>query len=170
MLQISVRTWVALLSIFAFVFPWAKGHDRPVRMKVLFVATSTSIRSSGGGGNQDVYLVELQPPRHPGHMVLARLVDNYADYASPIPRQILTSARPDILPLRRERKCDLPFEDIPLRTAPGDPRAILPMPLGFHSSLPVQPSPLQTVLCYRLARNKYSQLRIDLEGKRMTLR
>lgn len=121
-------------------------------MRVRFLATSSSIRSDVGG-NRDVYLVTVRPAREPGPVAFARLIDNFIDYQSSIPERTLASARPAILRLRRDPSCDLPFEDMPLRTAPGDPGAILTLPLSFQPHLRVQPRPTQILPCYRTVRH-----------------
>ena len=122
-----------------------------LKAQVRFLATSTSIHA-GIGRKQDVYLVEITQPGFSGQSTLARLIDDYPPYRVAIPREQLTSELPVSFRLRRDRTCDASFALIPLRTAPGDPMAILPERLGFEPALPRPVRPDEALPCYRTVR------------------
>ena len=103
-------------------------------------------------GSEDVYLAEVEFPRRGGEEVLARVVDDYAAYEGPISSDTLKSAHYAQFRLLRDATCDRVFADMPLRTAPGDPTALLLVPLQFQPELPQSVQPQQILPCYRVAR------------------
>jgi hypothetical protein len=126
---------------------------RTIKAGVKFLATSSSVRS-GWAGNMDIYLAELRLGASPTENTLAWLIDEYPSGRSGISTDILTAADITVLRLHRDRGCDTAFGSMPLRTAPGNPMAILPEPLSFHPVLP-DPTPPQSILpCYRIVRRQ----------------
>lgn len=98
----------------------------------------------------DVYLAEIV--LHKGsEPVLARLVDEYNNLDAPISVVALTSATGATLRVRRDRQCDMPYAQMQLRTAPGDPMAILHERLGYQPQLSQTPQPTELLPCYRTA-------------------
>lgn len=125
-----------------------RPNNRILRARVRFLATSSSIHSSWAG-NQDVYLARIEFQGKAEGISLALLVDEYPSYGIGIPSDVLTSQSTQSFRLRRDRSCDVAYGLLPLRTAPGDPFAILPEPLKFQPRLG-QPVDAATVLpCYR---------------------
>lgn len=125
-----------LLAVAAFCCPvtlYGRVGDKPTKLLVRFLATSTVVHS-GWSGNQDVYLVELQSksdktPR------LAKLVDEYPNYGSAIPRHLLVSNGMSPFRVRRDPECDVRYADMPKRAAPGDRMAVYPAPMTFVPSI-----------------------------------
>jgi hypothetical protein len=101
-----------------------EAKDRQVlKARVRFLATGSLIRGTWGS-NQDQYLVEVAetPTSEP---VLARLIDDYATYQLPLSHDILTSPTGSVLKIRQDTRCEIPYSTMQLRTAPGDPLAIV---------------------------------------------
>ena len=148
----GVLFFVALLS--AGKQPAAAGNrsiGRTVRANVRFLATSSSVRSDWGG-NEDIYLAEIEFNGTAREIGLAWLIDEYPPYRVSIPASVLTSASANHFRLARDRSCDLALGLMPLRTAPGDPMAILPEPLHFQPDLPEPVGPAEVIPCYRVIR------------------
>lgn len=122
-----------------------------VRTNVRFLATSTSIRSSWAG-NQDVYLVQIELPGRAKQATLARLVDEYPSYRAAIPSEVLMSSSATSFRLERDRGCDITYGLMLLRTAPGDPMAIMPERLSFQPALPEPVTPTEILPCYDVVR------------------
>lgn len=144
--------WLGNIVIVSFMtMPVASAKSpKYISAQVRFMATSTSTRSSFGE-NQDVYLIEVKP-RDGSDPQLARLEDIYPRYRDGLSEAVLKSPGWDHLKLIRDHSCDTAFGAMPLRTAPGDPAALLLERLGFHPRLPVKP-PLNEVLpCFRTVR------------------
>lgn len=126
---------------------------RTINAGVKFLATSSSVRSSWAG-NVDIYLAELRLGGRPAENTLAWLIDEYPSGRSGISTDILTATDITMFRLHRDRGCDAAFGSMPLRTAPGDPMAILPEPLSFYPVLP-EPTPPQSIVpCYRIVRRR----------------
>ncbi|HSY36303.1 MAG TPA: hypothetical protein VK814_11185 [Acidobacteriaceae bacterium] len=127
---------------------WA--HKSGQQALVRFLATSTIIRSSSGP-NEDTYLAELTltPKSDP---LLVRLIDLYPSAASALPKAVLISAKGSVLRVLRDTECDRPYDKIILRTAPGDPMAILQETLSYLPPLDPVPAPDAIVPCYRVVR------------------
>jgi hypothetical protein len=126
-----------------------RPHGRDVRAHVRFLATSTSIRLEFAE-SEDVYLVELVLPHRNGGATLARLIDRYPEYRTSLPADILESSIGRTVRIRRDSACDISFQAMPLRTAPGDPLAVLPEKLGFAPPLPRSVAPKEILPCFRL--------------------
>lgn len=119
-------------------------------MRVRFIATSTLLRGTWGL-NEDTYLAQVLIPEQ-NEAVLVRLVDTYPSEWPPLARQVLTSESDALLRVKRDVGCDRPFGEILLRTAPGDPMAILPEPLSYEPVLERTPAPGTILPCYRVLR------------------
>jgi len=141
---------MAFLASISPVGMAAAGHTPVLKAHVHFLATSTSVHS-GLGRNQDVYLVELTP-HGADETILVRLIDEYPPYRATLSSNFLTSPEGATLKIRRDRTCDTAFAKIPLRTAPGDPMAILPERLGFQPRLSNPVEPKEILPCYRTVR------------------
>lgn len=120
------------------------------RVHVQFLAAGTLMRGNWGP-NEDTYLAELTLPVH-GELVLVRLIDEYANEAPALSRAMLTSPSGAFLWVRRDSLCDYPYRQMLLRTAPGDPLAILPEKLNYQPHLEIVPAPDSILQCYRVAR------------------
>jgi hypothetical protein len=134
-----------LLTITAQAYP-----GRASKMHVHFLATSTSVREHLGQ-SQDVYLIEITTEND--GPVLARLVDQYPPYGAPLSSEVLTSSTGTTLKITRDRMCDIGFAQMPLRTAPGDPMAILAESLGFRPRLARAIAPSEVLPCYRTVKH-----------------
>lgn len=144
--------WLGSIVCLALItVPSATAKSRKcVWARVRFLATSTITRNSFGE-NHDVYLIEIDGQDESG-ATLARLEDIYPPYRNALPETILKSSRWGRLKIIRDQSCDVAFGAMPLRTAPGDPIAILPKRLGFHPHMAKAPDPNDVLPCYRTAR------------------
>lgn len=115
-----------------------------------FLATSTVVRGTWGY-NQDIFLAELQPARN-GELQLVRLIDEYPNFYPPLAAEVLKSKSGTVLKVRRDAQCDLPFGQVQLRTAPGDPMAILHERLGYQPRMDRTPEARTPLPCYRTVR------------------
>ena len=140
---------IALLSLMTTSIASAKS-PKYIRAQVHFLATSTSTRSSFGD-NYDNYLIAIKTVDGSGPE-LARLEDIYPPYQSALPEKILKSSGSVKLKVKRDRSCDVAYGDMPLRTAPGDPAAILPERLGYHPLLAKVPDAKVVLSCFRVVR------------------
>jgi len=138
-----------VLALAAFSLTAAAGHKQYLQADIHFLATSTSVRSSFGE-SEDVYLVELT--MQSGEPFPARLIDRYPPYETGFTEGLLTSGSDVTGKVRRDNTCDIAFGEMPLRTAPGNPLAVLPEKLGYTPRLS-RPIPSGEVLpCYRIVR------------------
>ena len=135
-------------SIAASAAAWP--HQREQEAEVRLLATSTFIRGTWGL-NLDVYLAEIAPQKG-SERELVRLIDEYLNSDPPLSAGAPTSAVGTTLRIRRDQQCDMPFARLQLRTAPGDPMAILPERLSYRPQLPRTPGPDETLPCYRILR------------------
>jgi hypothetical protein len=143
---------IGLLAVFLVCGVEGQHIQHPLKLRVRFLATSTSIHR-GDGRNQDVYLVELQPSSSDTQEAnIARLVDEYPSFRGAIDRSILVAEPGRILRLVRDASCDRSISQTPLRTVPGDPSAVLPELLGFHPDIPSALRPETPLPCYRLVK------------------
>jgi hypothetical protein len=126
-------------------------HAHVLKAQVHFLATSTSVHS-GEGQNQDIYLIELMGSAPGGRPTFARLVDEYPSYRAALARSTLVSESSRVFRLRRDPDCDGLITQMPLRTAPGDPAAVLPERLDYRPDLPSAVPPDTLLPCYRLVR------------------
>ena len=84
----------------------------------------------------------------------ARLIDEYPSYRTS-PLEHVTFGDESIrLRLRRDLTCDTTFSSIPLRTAPGDPAAVLPERLGYNPKLSRSIDAAEILPCYRVLRKE----------------
>lgn len=127
---------------------WPHRHGQKARVR--FLATSTLIRGTWGP-NEDTYLAQLLLPKQ-NETVLVRLVDAYPNEWPPLARDILRSDAGTLLAVKRDAECDRPFGEILLRTAPGDPMALLPERLGYQPLLDRTPASGTILPCYRVLR------------------
>jgi hypothetical protein len=148
------RRTQAVVAIVMAVFSGiaaAKSHPlRPFIAHAHFLATSTCLRGTWGL-NLDVYLAEIVPLKGSAP-ALVRLIDEYRNLDSPLSEEVLTSAEGATLQVRRDPQCDVPFVQMQLRTAPGDPKAILHERLGYQPKLSNMPRPSDILPCYRTVR------------------
>jgi hypothetical protein len=140
-----------IVIIFASVIPGiteAKSpHLRPFKAHTHFLATSTCIRGTWGL-NRDVYLAEIMPDKQ-SEILLVRLIDEYRNLDPPLSVDTLTSATGTTMKIRRDAQCDIPYVQMQLRTAPGDPMAILHERLRYQPQLGRTPAPTDIIPCYR---------------------
>jgi hypothetical protein len=137
---------IAISTTTAGAWPHKNGH----KARAQFLATSTLIRGTFGQ-NEDTYLAELSFTPE-GDSLLVRLVDSYPNEAPPLSRAALTSASGTTFKVRRDAGCDRPYGEIILRTAPGDPMAILHERIGYRPQLLRTPEPNEMIPCYRTVR------------------
>jgi len=147
------NTRITAVIVFVFLQGIAiakSSHTHRFKARTRFLATSTCIRGTWGF-NLDVYLAEIVA-HHRAEPVLVRLIDEYRNLDPPLAPEALTSPSGTALRIRRDRQCDMPYAQIQLRTAPGDPMAILSERLGYQPQLPKTPEPHELIPCYRIAR------------------
>ena len=123
---VSVAVVLAISAAAAGAWPHKQGPKAQIR----FLATSTQVRGTWGW-NEDTYLAELRLAAG-GEPLLVRLTDAYPNAASPLSQTILTAPTGSALKVRRDMECDFPYGQIILRTALGDPMAILPRGLCIN--------------------------------------
>lgn len=144
----------ALLSIFLMSLASPAEKVRPIKVTVQFLAESTAVRSSWAR-SQYIYLVEVVSHRDYGKAgaMLARLIDEFppsdTSESSSAMQLVFSGATMRII---RDASCDIAYGKMPLRTAPGDPLAILPEPLGYQPKLPRAMAEDEIVPCYRIVR------------------
>ena len=143
---IAMAAVVVLTTRTAGAWPHRQGQ----RARVQFVATSTLIRGTWGQ-NEDAYLVKLLFPKQ-NETVLVRLIDTYPNEFPPLSREVLSSDRGSVLSLKRDAGCDRPFGEVLLRTAPGNPLAILLERLSYRPRLDRTPEAETILPCYRTIR------------------
>jgi hypothetical protein len=144
---------IAVTALLLAVVSQAHGvwrHRHTQRVQIRFLATSTLIRGTWGM-NEDTYLAQLRLLKQ-NEVILVRLVDAYPNEWPSLARQALTSDAGVVFSVKRDTTCDRTFAQIPLRTAPGDLMAILPVPLSYQPQLQVTPAPGTIVPCYRILR------------------
>lgn len=148
----SLEVLVILFLLFGSPSATAATHSlHSSRALVRFVATSTSIRSSYAG-SEDVFLAEASFGKEAESPILVKLVDRYPPYKAPIKLETLVSPPGTWLHLRRDVECDVALSAMPLRTAPGDPTAVLAESLVFRPQLPPSAKPDSMLPCYRIVR------------------
>ncbi|MDR3573593.1 MAG: hypothetical protein P4L50_07020 [Anaerolineaceae bacterium] len=123
---------------------------RPFKVHTRFLATSTCIRGTWGL-NLDVYLAEIFPAKESAP-VLVRLIDEYRNLDPPLSVSALISETGTTLRVRRDQQCDMPYGQMQLRTAPGDPMTILHERLGYQPHLASIPAPNAVLPCYKTVR------------------
>jgi hypothetical protein len=140
-----------LLALIIVSSAAGQRHAHVLKAHVHFLATSTSVHF-GEGWNQDIYLIELAGRAPGGQPTLARLIDEYPSYRSALSRSTLASESGRAFRLVRDSDCDRLITQMPLRTTPGDPAAILPEKLGYSPDLSSAASHETLLPCYRLVR------------------
>lgn len=141
--------WTNALLIFCvFTASAMTGRPHPIKVNARFLATSTSIRSSWST-SQDVYLIEMVP-HGSDQPVLARLIDDHPEYHEMFLAKRFASTDDATLRIWRDQSCDIAFAQMPLRTPPGDPRAVLPERLGFQPKLSRAVEADEILPCYRM--------------------
>jgi hypothetical protein len=138
--------FIAVSASMAGAWPHKHGH----KVRVRFLATGTLVRGTWGQ-NEDTYLAELSLS-HDTESVLVRMVDAYPNEAPPLSHAVLTSNSGTVLRVRRDSECDRPYAQMLLRTAPGDPMAILRERLNYVPQLDRTMDPKALLPCYRIAR------------------
>lgn len=128
----------------------ARSGNRGQNAFVRFLATSTLLRATRGP-NEDTYLAELSLSPG-GESALVRLVDDYPSEFPPLSREVLVSRSGTLLRVKREVGCDLPYAQLVLRSAPGDPIAMLPGKLDYKPHLGQTPGPKAILPCFRTIR------------------
>jgi hypothetical protein len=141
---------VTVLAVLPGTMRGESHRSRPFTARTRFLAASTCIRGTWGL-NLDVYLAEIAPQKG-SEPVLVRLIDEYRNLDPPLSVDALTSAEGTTLRVRRDRQCDMPYNRIQLRTAPGDPMAILHEKLGYQPLLSRTPQLNEVLPCYRMVR------------------
>jgi hypothetical protein len=126
-------------------------HKSVQRERVHFLATSTLIRGTWGL-NEDTYLAQILFPKQ-NESVLVRLVDAYPNAFPSLSSEVLKSESGTLLRVKRDSGCDLPFARILLRTAPGNPLALLHERLGYQPQLPRTPRSNEVLPCYKMVRH-----------------
>jgi hypothetical protein len=126
------------------------SHPRSIKAHTRFPAASTLIRGTWGM-NQDIYLAEISS-RNGSEPQLVKLIDEYSNLAPSLSDDTLTSTTGTNLRIRRDMRCDIPYATMRLRTAPGDPMAILPERLTYRPQMDRAPAPGLVLPCYRTVR------------------
>lgn len=142
---VSVFVVIAITTT-AGAWPHKKGQKARVR----FLATSTLIRGTFGQ-NEDTYLAQVFNARGE-ESYLIRLVDAYPNEAPPLSVAMLTSDSGTLLRIQRDLRCDRLYGEMPLRTAPGDPMALLLERLSYQPRMEHVPQPESLLPCYRAVR------------------
>jgi hypothetical protein len=141
---------VLAFAILSGIAGAATAHLRPMKTQTRFLATSTCIRGTWGM-NQDIYLAEIVPSGG-NEPLLVRMIDEYPNLQLPLSVDRLNSTAGSLLRIKRDMQCDVPYTRMQLRTAPGDPMAILPERLGYKPELGRTPGPNEVLRCYRTVR------------------
>jgi hypothetical protein len=137
-----------IIAVFTANNTEASPHKKGQTVRVRFLATSTLFRTTWGT-NEDAYLAELEFPKG-NEQVLVRLIDEYP--SAPLSEEVLRSNTGTNFIVKRDAGCDRPFGQILLRTAPGDPMAVLPERLSYRPLLERTPAPGTILPCYRVLR------------------
>jgi hypothetical protein len=127
----------------------AAPRIHPQKARVRFIATSTLYRTTWGM-NEDIYLGELTFAKREDEHVLARVINQYSNWEPPIPAAVLKSDAGMPFYLLRDASCDIPYAQMQLRTAPGDPMAVLQERLSYQPRLNHAPAPGDVLPCYRI--------------------
>jgi hypothetical protein len=147
---------VVLLAGYS-TFAGAAPRIHPQKAGVRFIATSTLYRTTWGM-NEDIYLGELTFAKREDEHVLARVINQYSNWEPPISAAVLKSDAGMQFYLLRDSNCDIPYAQMQLRTAPGDPMAILQERLSYHPRLNNAPAPDDVLPCYRIEVRKRGYL------------
>ncbi len=146
-----VGTFGVVAVLFGYVHSAIAGNRiHTQKVHVRFLATGTLVRSNWGY-NQDIYLAEMSSSTG-GELRLIRLIDEYPSYSPPLAKSVLTSQAGTTFKLVRDSECDLAYAAMVLRTAPGDPSAMLPERLGYQPQIDHMPESSTLLPCYRTVR------------------
>ena len=146
-----VRSTCMAVAIALAVTPaGAWPHKNGEKARVRFLATSTLIRGTFGQ-NEDTYLAQVFTARG-DESYLIRLVDAYPNETPSLPKATLTSDSGTLLRIQRDPQCDRLYGEMLLRTAPGDPMAILHERLSYRPQMERAPEPTSNLPCYRTER------------------
>jgi hypothetical protein len=153
MQKLGIRTILYLLVLGEMLMNtgYAK-HSNIEKVKVRFVARSTAIRSTWGTSD-DIYLVQIQSATNE-QPFYAKLVDTYVPSDFPLPWRILTSETPVSMDVARDAQCDIRYEDMPIRSAPGDTATLIPQKIIYHSPETDAIQANQILPCYRTVGKK----------------
>jgi hypothetical protein len=151
-------TWISRYFVAAVIFAallsgtaTAKAHrSRSIKARTHFLATGACIRGTWGL-NQDIYLAEITLKKE-REVQLVRLIDEYTPFAQPLSVTALTAAAGTVLRVRRDEQCNIPYRQMHLRTAPGDPMAILQERLSYRPQLQTTPGQDDLLPRYRTVR------------------
>lgn len=134
-------------------FPFLHHHKHIVttRAQVRFLATGMLLRVAQGLSH-DEYLVTLSGDAGKAQPEVARLVDDYINFAPPIPPRVQTANNATEFELLRDSSCDLPYQMLKLRSAPGDLAALFPAPMHYTPVLDVPLEASTVIPCYRTVR------------------
>jgi hypothetical protein len=146
----SLARLLPVAAICAVSLSLLATRPRACKAQVRILAASDLIRGTWGY-NQDNYLAELIDA-HGTETMLVRLVDEYASEAPPLSRELLTARSTVALRVRRDNRRDMPYGQLSLRAAPGDPIAVLPMPFSYLPQKDDWPPSAASLPCYRLVR------------------
>ena len=135
----------------AHAFPFHHKHAPMLKAHVRFLATGELIRVAQGLSH-DEYLVSVSTHSSAEQQQVARLVDDYINFAPPIPQNVQTSAKLVTFELVRDSTCDLPYHAMMLRSAPGDLIALYPAPTHYTPVLDEAIAPATVIPCYRTVR------------------
>lgn len=147
---------VVLLTGYS-TFAGAASRIHPKKARVRFIATSSLYRTTWGM-NEDIYLGELTFTKRENEQVFARVINQYSNWEPPIPAAVLKSESGMPLYLLRDANCDVPYAQMPLRTAPGDPMAVMQERLSYQPRLKNAPAPGDVLPCYRVEARKRGYL------------
>lgn len=143
MRPISNTRRLMAVSLSLVVFSASAIADAPLPFSLnaqfRFFTTSTSIRSISGN-NEDVYFTELTTDPE-GKAVLLRLVVEYPFLVTPLSYDSSNSATRTAMLIRLDMQRDRAYDKMPLRTAPSDQIALLPIEISFKPHLLSEPDP-----------------------------
>lgn len=153
MTRLSVRPPFRLIALLAMLaasanIAAARDHRQVQRLRVRFLATGSEIHGTWGMNEDDFLASKVSRDGTEGQLIF--LVDEYVSGTLSLSRDVLTSESGTVLRLKRDTMCDRPFGQIPLRAAPGDPLAILPISLQYDPQLPKPPDSNEVIACFRV--------------------
>lgn len=148
LLQNSFAIVIAFSVFLGYASAWP--HKLGKKARVTFAAEGTMIRGTWGL-NEDNYLVSLSFT-DVEQSTIARLIDTYPNEWAAISLDALTAQNGTVLRVIRDSHCDVEFRNMPLRAAPGDLMAILPLKLKFRPQLRNELAPETKLPCYRYVR------------------
>jgi hypothetical protein len=148
--------WNRVVVVFVCIALTASSHagkaekNHPQKAVVHFLATGMLLRGTWGW-NEDTYLAELVP-KSGGMCQLARILDEYPSFVPPLTRATLIAKHGTVLRIRRDTSCDIAYTALHLRTAPGDPLAVVPISLNYQPQIDTATGVGEILPCYRIMR------------------